>query len=229
MPPADRGGPFLVRRCSSLRAATLAWQLKPSAPLQVTRVPHVLDDEQPFADLARPLVAITPDGASIVYAGRTRLYRKQLNDWEAVANRPLRSCSNRLRCAASASTKAADASDWPGCVSASTAAVVPRAVYSRRAIREDLGRAVQGHERHQAPVRGEERARLLDRREAADIRGRSTRASGIREATSQIPGRINRSRPAEFVLVTRTRESYRAADDNDQEGLVRDRSHEGEP
>jgi eukaryotic-like serine/threonine-protein kinase len=66
-------------------AAMLAWQLKPPAPLPVTRVSHVLDDEQPFADLARPLVAIAPDGATIVYAGPGNLYRKQLNDWEATA------------------------------------------------------------------------------------------------------------------------------------------------
>jgi serine/threonine-protein kinase len=66
-------------------AAMLAWQLKPPAPLPVTRVSHVLDEEQPLADLARPLVAIAPDGASIVYAGPTILYRKQLNDWKATA------------------------------------------------------------------------------------------------------------------------------------------------
>ena len=66
-------------------AAILAWQLKPSEPDPVTRMSHVLDDEQPFTDLARPLVAIAPDGATIVYAGRTNLYRKPLNDWEAAA------------------------------------------------------------------------------------------------------------------------------------------------
>jgi serine/threonine-protein kinase len=66
-------------------AAMVTWQLKPPAPVPVTRVSHVLDDEQPFHDLALPLVAIAPDGGSIVYAGRTSLYRKQLNDWEAVA------------------------------------------------------------------------------------------------------------------------------------------------
>jgi serine/threonine-protein kinase len=45
----------------------------------------VLDDEQPFGNLARPLVAIAPDGATIVYAGPTNLYRKQLNEWKATA------------------------------------------------------------------------------------------------------------------------------------------------
>ena len=64
-------------------AAILAWQLKPSEPGPVTRVSHVLDDVQLF--LGRPLVAIAPDGATIVYAGRTNLYRKQLNEWEAAA------------------------------------------------------------------------------------------------------------------------------------------------
>jgi serine/threonine-protein kinase len=66
-------------------AAIVTLYLKPSVPAPVTRVSHVLDDEQPFTGPARPLVAIAPDGGNIVYAGRTNLYRKPLNEWEATA------------------------------------------------------------------------------------------------------------------------------------------------
>ena len=55
-------------------AAILGWQLKPPEADPVTRVSHVLDDEQALTGLARPLVAIAPDGATIVYAARTHLY-----------------------------------------------------------------------------------------------------------------------------------------------------------
>jgi serine/threonine-protein kinase len=82
IPPVIAAGVLFVVAAA---AAILGWQLKPVEPDPVTRMAHVLDDEQPFAELARPLVAIAPDGVTIVYAGRTALYRKQLNEWQAAA------------------------------------------------------------------------------------------------------------------------------------------------
>jgi Tol biopolymer transport system component len=63
------------------------WKLRPSAPGREGRLAHVLPDGQSFTSPARPLVAVAPDGTSIVYVANNRLFLRPIDDLEA---RPIR-------------------------------------------------------------------------------------------------------------------------------------------
>src|SRR5690606_16536330 len=86
-PPRSRWSALGVATGLALLAAALAgvsaWRLKPEAPRPVTRLSHVLGEDQSFGIRGRPLIAMSPDGSTVVYAGRRSLYRRRLSDWEA--------------------------------------------------------------------------------------------------------------------------------------------------
>ena len=62
------------------------WSLKPSAPELDGRLTHVLPDGQSFfgdGSARRGLVAVAPDGSSIVYVANGQLFLRPMNEWEA--------------------------------------------------------------------------------------------------------------------------------------------------
>jgi eukaryotic-like serine/threonine-protein kinase len=63
------------------------WKLRPSPPGREGRLAHVLPDDQSFTSLSRPLVAVAPDGSSIVYVANNRLFLRPIDELEA---RPIR-------------------------------------------------------------------------------------------------------------------------------------------
>jgi eukaryotic-like serine/threonine-protein kinase len=67
----------------ALAVGVAAWRLRPAEARAVTRFSHVLAEEQSFADLSRPVIAISPDGSTVVFAGRNGLYRRTMAEWDA--------------------------------------------------------------------------------------------------------------------------------------------------
>jgi serine/threonine-protein kinase len=65
-------------------AGATGWILKPTATPALTRFSHQLAEDTPFGDVFRSLVAIAPDGSSLVYSAGERLYRRALNELDAV-------------------------------------------------------------------------------------------------------------------------------------------------
>jgi len=70
-------------------AGTAAWylSLRPSTPLAVTRFPFTLPAGQIFTTLGsnRHMVALSPDGAQMVYTGNTRLYLRSMSELDVKA------------------------------------------------------------------------------------------------------------------------------------------------
>jgi serine/threonine-protein kinase len=64
-------------------AGALAWIFKPGRPLQVTRFPVTLADDQSFDSAGSSAVAISPDGTQMVYAVNSRLYLRTMAELEA--------------------------------------------------------------------------------------------------------------------------------------------------
>jgi serine/threonine-protein kinase len=65
-------------------AAVTAWNLKPMPPAGiVTRFPIVLPEEQVFTGQSRHIVAISPEGARLVYLANNQLYLRQMSEMEA--------------------------------------------------------------------------------------------------------------------------------------------------
>ena len=63
-------------------AGTAIWQLRPAAPLPVTRFPLTLADGQQFTTTGRMTLAISPDGAHMVYVANNRLYHRAMSELE---------------------------------------------------------------------------------------------------------------------------------------------------
>jgi len=63
------------------------WRLRPAERGAVTRFSHVLAEDTPFTELSRSLIAIAPDGSSLVYVAGGRLYHRALNELRADAIR----------------------------------------------------------------------------------------------------------------------------------------------
>jgi eukaryotic-like serine/threonine-protein kinase len=59
------------------------WRLIPTEAGVTTRFSHVLAEDTPFTELSRSLIAIAPDGSSLVYAAGGRLYHRTLNELDA--------------------------------------------------------------------------------------------------------------------------------------------------
>ena len=68
---------------TAIIAITATWNLKPPAPRLVARSSHVLPEGQVFTRSGRSLVAVSPDGTSIVYVANSRLYLRNLNELES--------------------------------------------------------------------------------------------------------------------------------------------------
>ena len=65
-------------------AGTAAWRFKPEPRPAVVTFSHVLPEGQRFTNAGRPLFAISPDGATLVYSADRQLYRRALSDLHAV-------------------------------------------------------------------------------------------------------------------------------------------------
>jgi len=72
---------------TAIVASVVAWRVKPPAARQVVRFSIVSTKDDPLANAGRQLVAISPDGAQVVYAtsGRSRLFLRSLSDNEGHA------------------------------------------------------------------------------------------------------------------------------------------------
>ena len=64
-----------------------AWTLSTPVPRLEGRLTHVLPDDQSFTGARHPLVAVAPDGSSIVYVANNRLFLRPIDELEA---RPIR-------------------------------------------------------------------------------------------------------------------------------------------
>jgi hypothetical protein len=68
----------------AVAAGMAGWLLRPSEAPEVRRFSHMLPEGQAFTQPARPLVAIAPDGSSIVFVADNGLYRRPLDELAAV-------------------------------------------------------------------------------------------------------------------------------------------------
>jgi serine/threonine-protein kinase len=76
-------------------AAAAAWWLKPVPPSRnvVARFPLVLPEGQQFSAVQRHVVAVSPDGAKVVYVANRQLYLRDLNRIESL---PIRGSDDTL-------------------------------------------------------------------------------------------------------------------------------------
>ena len=77
----------LTATVAGVFAATAAWMLKRSAPIQlpVVRFPLALPEGQSFSGTGRHILAVSPDGTQVVYVALQRLYRRALSELETKA------------------------------------------------------------------------------------------------------------------------------------------------
>ncbi|OFW19810.1 MAG: hypothetical protein A3H97_14920 [Acidobacteria bacterium RIFCSPLOWO2_02_FULL_65_29] len=68
---------------SAVVAGFAAWSLRPPDPSPISRLSHLLPDGQAFTNTVRSLVAMSPDGSSIVYVANNQLYIRPLSALEA--------------------------------------------------------------------------------------------------------------------------------------------------
>ena len=68
---------------AALGAGYSVWMLKPEPPRRVTRFPIPLPEGQRFTDPSGQLVAISPDGTTVVYVANQRLYLRPISGPEA--------------------------------------------------------------------------------------------------------------------------------------------------
>jgi serine/threonine protein kinase/Tol biopolymer transport system component len=64
-------------------AGYAAWTLKPSPPSAVTRFAIPLPEGQTFTNIGRQALALSPDGAQLVYVADNRLYSRPLSGFQA--------------------------------------------------------------------------------------------------------------------------------------------------
>jgi len=62
---------------------TAVWIFKPSVPLPIVRTRFTLPDGQQFTGTARQMVAISPDGAQMVYVANQRLHLRRMSELDA--------------------------------------------------------------------------------------------------------------------------------------------------
>ena len=70
---------------AALGAGYSVWMLKPEPPRSVTRFVIPLPDGQQFTDQSGQVVAMSPDGANVVYVANQRLYLRAMSGLEARA------------------------------------------------------------------------------------------------------------------------------------------------
>src|SRR5262249_40405519 len=63
--------------------ALVAWYMRPSTTASVMRFSFVLPEDQRFTNPGRHLVAMSPDGTSIVYVANQQLYVRKMSEMEA--------------------------------------------------------------------------------------------------------------------------------------------------
>ena len=65
--------------CGIVVAGVAAWNLKPEAPVTVSRFSHVLPEGQTFTNATRGVVTISPDGSRMVYVANRQLYLRAMD------------------------------------------------------------------------------------------------------------------------------------------------------
>src|SRR5262249_5362276 len=63
--------------------ASVMWITRPVPSAAVTRFPYVLPKDQNFTRPGRPVLALSPDGSSMVYAANQQLYLKPMSEVDA--------------------------------------------------------------------------------------------------------------------------------------------------
>jgi Tol biopolymer transport system component len=66
-------------------AGGAVWKLKPEPAEPIAQFEFPLPDGQAFTDSGRPLLAMSPDGASFAYAANGQLYLKKMREFKATA------------------------------------------------------------------------------------------------------------------------------------------------
>jgi serine/threonine-protein kinase len=79
-----RPAPFVLSAALVVITAVIVWSLRPGPPLAaIAKFPLVLPEGQLATNTRSNLVAISPDGANIVYVANGQLYLRSLSDMEA--------------------------------------------------------------------------------------------------------------------------------------------------
>jgi serine/threonine-protein kinase len=65
---------------TAIVSGLVVWGTRPEPPRPVSRFTHTLPADQAFTQTSRPLLAVAPDGASLVYVANNRLYRRTMGD-----------------------------------------------------------------------------------------------------------------------------------------------------
>ena len=69
---------------TAIAAGVAGWVLNPADLRTVSRLSHVLPPDVSFGNLSHSVLAMAPDGSSIVYTATDRLYRRALGELDAV-------------------------------------------------------------------------------------------------------------------------------------------------
>jgi serine/threonine protein kinase/Tol biopolymer transport system component len=69
---------------TAIASGLIGWSLSPAEIRSVSRFAHVLPNDRSFTQNVRPLIAVSPDGSSIVYVASNQLYRRAVGDLEAM-------------------------------------------------------------------------------------------------------------------------------------------------
>jgi predicted Ser/Thr protein kinase len=82
-PTRSRRLPWIVAAALLVAlAGTVAWTLRPSAPLPVTRFRYVLGEGQQFTYASRSILAISPDGSVMAYIANRQIYLRKMSESE---------------------------------------------------------------------------------------------------------------------------------------------------
>ena len=69
---------------TAIASGLIGWSLSPAEIRSVSRFAHVLPNDRSFTQNTRPLIAVSPDGSSIVYVANNQVYRRAMGDLEAM-------------------------------------------------------------------------------------------------------------------------------------------------
>jgi serine/threonine-protein kinase len=165
-------------------AGGLAWMLKPTPPLRISRSHFQLPGEQQFTSASRQLVAISADGARIAYVANRRLYLRQLSELHAREIEGTEAgFSSRTTNTPVFSPDGRSVAYWQDGaikrIAVSGGAPCPRSVYDSHPGRQHLRRAVSRHGR-EAPGHDRERSspRVAPGQQRVVVSGRDQRSDG---------------------------------------------------
>ena len=75
--------PWIAAVLGIVITGVVVWNLRPAAPVPVTRFSHVLPEEQRFTGIPFNVLAVSPDGSRLAYVANQQLYLKALDALES--------------------------------------------------------------------------------------------------------------------------------------------------